>query len=186
MTTHTQGSTKCRTCNATGLIKAHHTAPPQTCPVCEGAGELQLTPARVPVWYILGPQAIGANATVQASIQIDTSADFEWVFTMATSTSSLLNLSLLDGSTGRLITQPQATANLGIGNLPLPLFAGTAQLPFPLLEPYIVARGASLQFTLTDASGANNSLTLALMGFRLFPQQAQQQGSSGMVVQQQQ
>lgn len=180
------GAVKCQMCSGQGLIKSHATAPLQQCPVCEGAGALQPTPARLPIFYILGPAlAIGANATVQSNIQIQTTADFEWVFTMATYTSSSLNITMFDGSTGRLITQGQATANTNVGILPITLFAGSAQLPFPLVEPYIIARGASVQFTITDTSGANNALTLALFGYQLIPQQAQQQGSSGMIVQQQ-
>lgn len=173
----------CHACQGHGLIKAHPQAPAQACPICEGAGQLQPTPARIPVWYQLGPQALTANQTLQQSIQIDTSADFEWVFSMAVFTGNL-SITLLDGSTGRLITQPQATQNFNVGVLPIQLFAGTGQLPFPLLEPYIVARGATLQFTLTDTSAAPNNLTLALQGFRLIPQDAQQQGSSGMIAQQ--
>lgn len=178
------GAVNCQMCKGQGYFKTHQNGPVQTCPVCEGAGALQPTPARIPIFYILGPAlAINANATTQANIQIQTTADFEWVFTMATYTDPRLNLSMYDGSTGRLITQGQATANQNVGILPITLFAGTAQLPFPLVEPYIIARGAAVQFTLTDTSGANNALTLALFGYQLIPQQAQQQGSSGMIVQ---
>lgn len=179
-----QGAVTCGTCKGRKLIQSHANAPLQNCPTCEGAGSLQPTPARIPIWYILGPIALTANQTLQSSIQIQTTADFEWVFTMAVFTGAL-NISCFDGSTGRLITQPQANVNANQGVLPIQLFAGTGQLPFPLLEPYVVARAASLQFTLTDTSGAANSLTLALQGFQLMPQQAMQQGSSGMIVQQQ-
>ena len=179
------GAVTCKTCKGNGIVQTHSNPPLQACPMCDGAGALQPTPARIPIWYILGPIALTALQTLQASIQIQTTADFEWVFSVASFTGGL-NISCFDGSTGRLITQPQANVNANQGVLPIQLFAGTAQLPFPLLEPYVVARAASLQFTLTDTSNANNSLTLALQGFQLIPQQAQQQGSSGMIVQQQQ
>jgi hypothetical protein len=152
----------------------------QTCPTCEGSGQLQPTPARIPIWYIVH-QVIGANATIPASLQILAQADFEWVFTASSQTSSLLNVTMFDGSTGRLITQPQNTQNINVGVLPISLFAGTAQLPFPLLEPYIIARASTVQFYLTDTSGAQNTIDLALIGFQLIPQNAQTQGSAGMI-----
>ena len=179
-----QRTIPCTTCKTSGLI--HNGKQVQVCPMCEGAGQLQLTPARIPIWYILGPTLIGASATVNASLQIQTTADFEWIFTMSTQTSNLLNLTVIDGSVGRLITQPQAGVNTNAGVLPITLFAGTAQLPFPLVEPYIIARSSTLTFNLTDASGAPNTLTLALFGYQLIPQDAQGQGSSGALVQSQQ
>lgn len=176
-----QKTIPCTTCKTTGMI--HNGRGAQLCPMCEGAGQLQLTPARIPIWYILGPTVIGANATVNATLQIQTTADFEWIFTMSTQTSNLLSLTVIDGSVGRLITQPQAGVNTNQGCCPITLFAGTAQLPFPLVEPYIIARSSSLTFNLTDQSGASNTLTLALFGYQLIPQDAQGQGSSGMLVQ---
>lgn len=176
-----QKTIPCTTCRQSGLINNGRQV--QTCPMCEGAGELQLTPARIPIWYILGPIVISANATVNSTLQIQTTADFEWIFTMSQQTDARLNLTVVDGSVGRLITQPQAGVNTNQGVLPIALFAGTAQLPFPLLEPYIIARSSSLVFNLTDLSGAQNTLTLALQGFQLIPQDAQGQGSSGMMVQ---
>ena len=186
MTTKSAGAVNCQMCQGRGYFKSSAQGNVQTCPVCEGAGALQPTPARIPIFYILGPVTLAGNATLQQNIQIQTTADFEWVFTMAKYTDSRLNITMFDGSTGRLITQPQATVNANNGVIPIDLFAGTAQLPFPLLEPYIIARAASVQFTLTDTSGASNTLYLALQGFQLIPQQAPQQGSSGMVVSQQQ
>jgi hypothetical protein len=176
-----QKTIPCTTCRQTGMINNGHGV--QACPMCEGAGQLQLTPARIPIWYILGPVVIAANATVNSTLQIQTTADFEWVFTMSVQTSPLLNLTVIDGSVGRLITQPQAGINTNQGCLPITLFAGTAQQPFPLVEPYIIARSSSLLFNLTDLSGAQNTITLALQGFQLIPQDAQGQGSSGMLVQ---
>ena len=152
--------------------------------MCDGTGATQLTPARIPVWYNVPTQAIAPTATVPFTLQINQNADFEWVFTMATWTSALLNVSLTDGATGRAITQAQNTQNQsGVGVCPINLFAGpNAGLPFPLLEPYVLARATSVQFYFTDLSGATNTLNLVLQGFQLVPQNAMQQGSAGMIV----
>ncbi len=172
----------CDKCKGQGLL--HNGQQLQKCPMCEGSGTAQLTPARIPVWYNVPTQAIGALATVPFTLQINQNADFEWVFTMATWTSALLNVSLTDGSTGRAITQAQNTQNQsGVGVCPINLFAGpNAGSPFPLLEPYVLARATSVQFYFTDLSGATNTLNLVLQGFQLVPQNAMQQGSAGRIV----
>ena len=84
----------------------------------------------------------------------------------------------------RAITQAQNTQNQsGVGVCPINLFAGpNAGLPFPLLEPYVLARATSVQFYFTDLSGATNTLNLVLQGFQLVPQNAMQQGSAGRIV----
>jgi hypothetical protein len=180
------GASRCTACQGQGWVKFHQNGNAQLCPFCEGAGQIQPTPARIPVWYVLGPVTINANATLNQSIEIDTTADFEWIWNVSSQTSSSLNIGMLDGSTGRQIIQPQPNISSNIGVLPIGLFAGTAQLPFPLVEPYIIARGSNVQFLLTDTSGSNNTLTLALVGYKLIPQQAPMQGSSGMIGQQRQ
>jgi hypothetical protein len=174
----------CPTCHGKGKIPNPSGSQWQTCPTCEGAGYTQLTPARIPIWYIVGPVALTALQTVNSTLQIQTTADFEWIFTMSSQTGTW-NVTLTDGSVGRLITQPQAGINTNQGVLPNTLFAGTAQLPFPLVEPYIIARSSSLIFNITDTSDAGNSVTIALFGYQLIPQDAQGQGSSGHLVQSQ-
>jgi hypothetical protein len=165
----------CQACGGKGVISIGGRA--QTCPICEGAGMVQPTPARVPRWYSV-QIVVPLNASQSGSIQILTDADFEWVFTMSSQTSNLLAVTAVDQSTGRILTP---TNNQNQGAFPITLFAGTAQLPFPLLEPYILARSATMTFTLTDTSGAQNTCTIVLHGFSLFPQEAIEQGSSGMV-----
>jgi hypothetical protein len=167
----------CHTCRGQGVLNIGGRA--QTCPICEGAGQVQLTPARVPRWYST-QIVVPLNGSNSGSIQILTDADFEWVFTMSTQTSNLLAITAVDQSTGRILTP---TNNLNAGAFNITLFAGTAQLPFPLLEPYILARSATITFTLTDSSGAQNTCTIVLQGFSLFPQEAQQQGSAGIIQQ---
>jgi hypothetical protein len=144
----------------------------QVCPMCEGAGQLQPTPARIPIWYPI-KATLTALQVLVVTQQIRQEADFEWVFIMGTQTGTY-TVQLTDGSTGRQIT------NAAVNNAN---FVGTAQLPFALLEPYIIARASVLNFILTDTSGAGNTIEIDLHGFSLFPQAAPGQGSAGMLVQ---
>ncbi|HWE00679.1 MAG TPA: hypothetical protein VG345_16625 [Bryobacteraceae bacterium] len=123
---------------------------------------------------------VPASGTNTGNIQILTDADFEWVFFLSAQTSNLLAATIIDTSTGRILTP---TGNPNVGAIPITLLTGTAQLPFPLLEPYIVARSGTINFVLTDSSAAQNTCTIVLAGFSLFPANNQAQGSSGMITQ---
>lgn len=135
-------------------------------------------PLRIPFDYVINAivaanagQAGGPAANIQV-LQIQQDADFEWIFTVGTSTSPSGDINMQDGATGRaLMSAPVNFAN----------FFGTAQLPFPLVEPYIIARSTAVNFTFRDASGAQNTVQLVLRGYKLFPQAAPAQGSSGLI-----
>jgi hypothetical protein len=137
-----------------------------------------LPPLRVPFDYVVNAvvaanagQAGGPAANTQV-LQIQQDADFEWVFITGTSTSPSGDVNVSDGSTGRsLMAAPVNFAN----------YFGTAQLPFPFVEPYIVARSTALNFVFRDASGAQNTVQLVLRGYKLFPQANPAQGSSGLI-----
>lgn len=135
-------------------------------------------PLRIPFDYVINAvvaanagQAGGPAANIQV-LQIQQDADFEWIFTVGTSTSPSGDINMQDGATGRaLMSAPVNFAN----------FFGTAQLPFPLVEPYIIARSTAVNFTFRDASGAQNTVQLVLRGYKLFPQATPAQGSSGLI-----
>lgn len=135
-------------------------------------------PLRIPFDYVVNAvvaanagQAGGPSANLQV-LQIQQDADFEWIFTVGTSTSPSGDINVQDGATGRaLMSAPVNYAN----------FFGTAQLPFPLVEPYIIARSTAVNFTFRDASGATNTVQLVLRGYKLFPQATPAQGSSGLI-----
>jgi hypothetical protein len=137
-----------------------------------------MPPLRIPFDYVINAvvaanagQPGGPAANIQV-LQIQQDADFEWVFTVGTSTSPLGDINVQDGATGRaLMNAPVNFAN----------FFGTAQLPFPLVEPYIIARSTAVNFTFRDASAAQNTVQLALRGYKLFPQSTPAQGSSGLI-----
>jgi hypothetical protein len=137
-----------------------------------------LPPLRIPFDYVINAivpanagQA-GGPAAFNFSLQVQQDADFEWVFTVGTSTSPLGDVNVQDGSTGRnLMSAPVNFAN----------FFGTAQLPFPLVEPYIIARSTAVNFVFRDASAAQNTVQLVLRGYKLFPQSSPAQGSAGLI-----
>jgi len=145
-------------------------ATPKTPPV--------LPPLRIPFDYVINAVVpanagqAGGPAALNVSLQIQQDADFELVFIVGTSTSPLGDVSVQDGATGRsLMSAPVNYAN----------FFGTAQLPFPLVEPYIVARSTAVNFVFRDASAAQNTVQLVLRGYKLFPQGAPAQGSAGLI-----
>ena len=128
-----------------------------------------LPPLRVPFEYVVNA-VVGANASVSVSLQVQQDSDFEWVFRIASRTDPRLTVLVEDGATGRKLT----SVAVNIDN-----FAGTAQLPFPLVEPFILARATSVNFTFTDSSGAPNTVQLVLSGYKLFPQENPAQGAAG-------
>ncbi len=133
-----------------------------------------LPPLRIPFDYVINA-VVPANSTgFPVSLQIQQDADFEWVFTVGTRTSPLADVDIKDGATGRSLN----SAPVNVDN-----FMGTAQLPFPLVEPYIIARSTAINFTFRDTSAAQNTIQLVLRGYKLFPQGNPAQGSSGLISQ---
>jgi hypothetical protein len=133
----------------------------------------QQVPLRVPFDYVVDA-VVPLNAALIVVRQFDEDADFEWVFTVATATSPLLTVELTDVATGRLLMS---------NPINLPNFAGTAQLPWPMVEPYVIARSSSLRFRFVDASGGQNTVQIVLRGYKLYPANAPAQGSSGLIAQ---
>jgi hypothetical protein len=112
------------------------------------------------------------NGNLPVSLQIQQDADFEWVFRVATRTDPRVTIDVSDGATGRKYT----SAPVNIDN-----YAGTAALPFPLVEPFIIARATSINFAFQDSSGAQNTVQFVLSGYKLFPQGNPAQGSAGLI-----
>jgi len=137
-----------------------------------------LPPLRIPFDYVVNAIVPanagqpGGPAAFVVSLQVQQDSDFEWVFTVGTSTSPSGDVNVSDGATGRnLMNAPVNYAN----------YFGTAQLPFPLVEPYIIARSTAVNFSFRDSSGAQNTVQLVLRGFKLFPQCNPAQGSGGLI-----
>lgn len=132
-----------------------------------------LPPLRIPFDYVVNAVVPANSAGFPVSLQIQQDADFEIVFLVGTRTDPRADVTMADGATGRNFMN---NAAVNVDN-----FFGTAQLPFPLVEPYIVARSGSLNFVFRDTSAAQNTIQLVLRGYKLFPQQNPAQGSAGLI-----
>ena len=133
-----------------------------------------LPPLRIPFDYVVNAVVPGNSPGFPVSLQIQQDADFEVVFICGTRTSNLADVQMSDGATGRSFSN----APVNVDN-----FFGTAQLPFPLVEPYIFARSTSVNFAFRDTSGVTNTIQVVLRGYKLFPQQNPAQGSAGVISQ---
>lgn len=164
----------CPSCRGGGTLRTQR-GDNQVCPNCSGDGVIQLQPIRVPFDLVLPNAILTANQQgVPVSQQVDQDADFEWVFTVANST-GLFSVAINDPSTGRTLNTTGAFVN---GEN----FAGTAQLPFPLVEPYVWARSSIVKATFNDRSGGGNTVQLVLRGFKLYPRNNPGQGSQGALL----
>ena len=166
-------SQTCRICAGRGAV-TNAARQTQVCPKCDGSGVTPQKVYRVFFDYVFPSVVLAANGPGVSVLQIQYDSDFEWIWLVSTQTGPY-TVTLQDTSTGRsLSNSPVNSAN----------FAGTAQLPFPLVEPYLLARSTSVQATFADVSGAPNTVQLVLRGYKLFPQSAPQQGAAGQVFQQ--
>lgn len=165
------GMGTCQTCGGRGIIATPNGKQWQACPNCGGEG-LKQNVIRVP-WTLQFAATLTANQqNVPVVTQQDTDADFEWIYSTASS-SGLFSAAPQDMATGRNLSQTNVNGEL--------LF-GTAQLPFVHPEPYIISRGSAFKYTLNDRSGANNTIAITLHGYKLFPAGAPMQGSAGSIV----
>lgn len=137
---------------------------------------------RVPQSYTLDWTVLN-GATNNFAIQIQQKADFEWVNRIASpATAGKFRVSIQDGATGRnLITNSSSGTNQpnSVNN---ENYFGTAQLPNPLLQPYIFARSSTILVTIQNTSGGDLTGQLVFDGFDLYPAGAPGQGSSGALV----
>ena len=138
----------------------------QTCPVCEGSGRAEPNYLRLPFWYIINPATVGqvyvaASTAVTGALQIEPRADFEWVWLAATATSASFTTEFTDASGRTYQNLPVNSANQW----------GTAQLPFALIVPVVLPMRTALNYRITDTSGQNNTIQLALIGYELYTNQ---------------
>lgn len=150
---------RCHICNGTGNVRTPTGALWQSCPMCHGAGQVTPEPAKEPVWYPL--QIIcGANLTATGVIQIQ-NEDFDLEFLLAKYTSPLMLVTILEGGTPWTKT-PQLNVNQG--SVPIDQVTGTGQYPFPIYPAYRIRAKEQVTITVTDQSGAQNTLNFAMFG----------------------
>lgn len=148
----------CPTCSGAGAVSNLKTGQAQQCPACQGAGTVSGGYDDQDFWYPILPPALTANQVgVVAVVAIDNDADFLCDRFVASST-GIYSVTLLD----RFRSRPFSTAPINGEN-----FAGTAQLPFWLPNPFTIRKNAVIQGTFNDRSGAGNTIQFCLVGRKL-------------------
>lgn len=163
---------RCPMCQGSGTTKNPTGMLFQTCPMCDAQGEVPAKEGRRPAWYPL-QLIVPASGTITGSIQILGSEDFEWQYVLATYTDARLAITLFDNSSGMpLMIAPNQNSNVGL--VPITLFAGTAQLPFPIRPVYRIPRKNTVTVIGTDSSAATNTLNFSMFGNSITDQGAPQ------------
>lgn len=175
-----KNGTTCKTCGGRGIIATPNARMYQGCPGCNGSGQNPQDVIRVPWSLQFNVTLTTLQQNVPVITQEDSDADFEWIYTTATcinadGSAGLYSVQLKDNSTGRTLSSLPVNGEL---------FAGTAQLPMVLPEPYLISRTATVQANFNSrVSGQNTTVQLVLHGYKLFPAAAPMQGSAGAIVQ---
>lgn len=168
----TTTATNCQSCGGRGVLN-NAKGQAQVCPNCGGTGQKPPSVLRVPFDYAFPSAVLTANQQgLQDPLVFDFDADFEQVWWVANST-GLYSVQITDRSANRQLSNAPVNGEN---------FAGTAQVPFPLVEPYVWARASAALGVFNDRSGAGNTVQLVMRGFKLFPASAPMQGSQGMIV----
>ncbi len=152
----------CRACDSRGVAPNVLTGNPVVCPLCQGSGKCEPNFLRLPFWYIIAPTSAGlafvsASAAVTGSLQIDSRADFEWIWCSSTQTGTFTD-ELID-------TSGRPYQNLAVNNANR---WGTIQLPMALIVPVILPARSQINWKVTDTSVASNTIQLALAGYELY------------------
>jgi len=152
-------TTTCPACTGAGKLQNTVTGKQVTCPLCNGSGTISSTGMGDLVFdYVFSPPQLTADqAGVAALVNISNDYDFEVTEIKASST-GLFSVQLTDQFRNTVIS----TAPINGEN-----FAGTAQLPRVLFKPWRLLRTSTVQASFTDRSGADNTIQLALGGYKL-------------------
>ena len=122
--------------------------------------------------YVLD-RVVPLNAVQDANpLQILSDADFEWWWVSLQRTDNRLKVMMKEQATGRDFIQTSASQAQGAFNgVFVDNWAGQPQASgaFPLAVPYIMPATRVYTFLFTDSSGANNTVQIALSGFKLWP-----------------
>jgi hypothetical protein len=147
-----------------GAVPNAQSGSSETCPVCEGSGETEPKVRRWPYDFVVPRQVIGAGLQVSVGIQTPAQFDLEWWDTVAVYTGPLDVVLEVNSDT---LMNRNAPGSGNINGIDIRLWAGTAQLPYSRRFPWILPKQTQLLFTLTDTSGAQNTVQIALKGFQL-------------------
>lgn len=104
--------------------------------------------------------AMTANQRLAAqAVNIDNDADFDWRAIYITGTEGSFTLRLYDSNFFALSNQELSSSNF---------FQNDGPIPFVIAPSIIIPAGGSIQFDITDTSGANNNVQIAFRGVKLF------------------
>ena len=146
------GLKNCPTCGGQGVISVPGGA--QRCPMCEGSGE-KFDPGLF-FSYEAGPIVLAGNGSQQTSVQI-LDRPFRWMLLAGVQTGAY-TLLIQDSRNKR----PFMNQQVHFSNI-----VGTAQNPMPLLTPFYFEKRGSILVTVTDISGAGNTIRLNFIGVEL-------------------
>jgi hypothetical protein len=106
--------------------------------------------------------AHAAAGVISQSLTIDSDADFQLLYLIASRTSALDTVEIFEGSAGGLAWQ---SGPVNIDNL-----AGTAQLPFPIgLVPQLLPKKRVYNIRSTNTFAGANPVQLCFTGYKLYP-----------------
>jgi len=108
---------------------------------------------------------VGALGTTELNFEIDSQGHFDWCYIVGISTGAFL-LEFFDPGSQRLLQNRPVHSTTVVGS---------GRRPFRLPQPYFFNVGnaqRSLQCTLTDLSGAENTVRLAVYGRRFYHHEA--------------
>jgi hypothetical protein len=132
----------------------------QMCPICNGSG-VALDPG-LTFTYGIDFNAIAANGTAASSILVSDHT-FRWIFLTGKSTGTF-TFTVADGKNKRpfqTIVTSAGGVGTGVQNVNM---VGTGQNPFPIPVPYEFAPKDNILISVTDTSGAPNTINLNLIG----------------------
>lgn len=176
-------SAPCPTCHGSGAVNNPYTRGAQQCPNCGGSGSRDNFSRRF-YDYVFPTATFGAAlGTNQQVLTFTDKVPFEiyWIVAKAINSATLADalyaVSITDTGSSIPWTNQGNTYPVWGEN-----FAGTAQLPFRLPEPYVVQPNGSLQAQFTERSNsADTQVQLVMRGYKLFPNQAQSHGRAGAI-----
>ncbi len=119
---------------------------------------------RVPYDFKFPRQVIAANGQVSVPIQTPASFDFEWWDTVGIYTGSA-DVKLEVGSDTLMNTNAPGGSNFN--GIDIRNWVGSAQLPYSRRYPWVLPRATQCLLTITDTSGAQNTVEIVLRGFML-------------------
>lgn len=168
MAQQNQTQKPCTTCGGSGVVNAGGTI--VGCPVCDATGKAYIPGLFYTYAILISLTALQAQTQI---IQI-LNAPFKWIFSTSNQTGAF-TVQLKDGKNQREFF-----------NTPLhySLVFGTAQNPFPVLNPWVFDQNGNIQMTVTDLSNANNAIWLGFVGVQLVDSEqsaaSSSSGKSGM------